>query len=155
MTRSPGDPLPELASTELDVMKVLWRRGRLSAREVHEAVEGELGWAYSTTRTVLERLVGKGAVAKGRFHGLTLYEPKISKARGLAQRVKDFAHRVLETEVAPVVSLFAQSEALTEEEMGELEALLVAGGEEKEDRVRGKGEEREGQDKDVGGGASR
>lgn len=122
--------LPDLASTELEVMKVLWKTGRLSAREVHERVEGSLGWAYSTTRTTLERLAKKGAVRKRRFHGLTLYEAKISKARGLARRVLDFAERVLETDPAPVVSLFACSEALSEEEIEELSRLLEVAGKE-------------------------
>ena len=120
--------LPDLASTELDVMKVLWKAGRSSAREVHERVEEPLGWAYSTTRTTLERLANKGAVRKRRFHGLTLYEAKISKARGLARRVLEFAERVLETDPAPVVSLFARSEALTEEEIEELSGLLDVAG---------------------------
>lgn len=121
--------LPDLASTELDVMKVLWKAGRSSAREVHEGVEESLGWAYSTTRTTLERLAKKGAVRKRRFHGLTLYEAKISKARGLARRVLEFAERVLETDPAPVVSLFARSEALSEEEIDELSRLLDVPGE--------------------------
>lgn len=122
MSRPPR--LPDLASTELDVMKVLWKEGRLSAREVHERVEASLGWAYSTTRTTLERLAAKGAVRKARFHGLALYEPKISKARGLARRVLEFADRVLESDPAPVVSLFAHGEALREEEIEELSRLL-------------------------------
>jgi BlaI family transcriptional regulator, penicillinase repressor len=119
-------------------MKVLWTAGRLSAREVHERVEESLGWAYSTTRTTLERLAKKGVLSKQRFHGLTLYEPKISKARGLARRVLDFAERVLESEPAPVVSLFARSEALTEAEIEELSRLLD--GERRETReTEGKG----------------
>lgn len=112
-------------------MKVLWRSGRLSAREVHEEVAGELGWAASTTRTTLERMAKKGVVVKKTFHGLHLYEPAISKARGLAARVREFAERVLEIDPAPVVSLFAESEALTPEEVAELSSLLEepAGGE--------------------------
>lgn len=122
MPRQPR--LPDLASTELDVMKVLWKEGRLSAREVHERVEEPLGWAYSTTRTTLERLAKKGAVSKTPFHHVSLYEPEISKARGLARRVLEFAERVLESDPAPVVSLFAHSEALSEEEIEELSRLL-------------------------------
>ena len=42
--------------TELAILKPLWAAGRLSAREVHDAVTGETGWSYSTTRTVLTRM---------------------------------------------------------------------------------------------------
>jgi BlaI family penicillinase repressor len=121
---NPERRFPELSGAELELMKVLWRAGRLSAREVHEQVADELGWAYSTTRTTLDRMAKKGVVTKKPFHGLHLYEPSISKARGLAARVREFAERVLEIDPAPVVSLFAESEALTDEEMEELSRLL-------------------------------
>ena len=109
---------------ELEVMKVLWKEGRLSAREVHERIAGEQGWAYTTTRTMMERLHKKGLLEKRAFHGLHLYRPRISRAAGLARRVRDFARQVLETGPGPVVALFAESQALTEDEIAELEELL-------------------------------
>jgi len=116
--------LPELSATELDVLKILWAAGRLSAREVHGDLGPRKGWAYSTTRTTLERMVEKGLLDKAAFHGLNLYRPLVSKPAGLARMVRDFAERVLELDAAPVVSLFARSEALSEDEVRELERLL-------------------------------
>jgi len=116
--------LPRLTPAELDVMKALWNTGRLSAREVHERVAEARGWAYSTTRTTVERLVRKGYLAKRSFHGIHLYEPRISRVTGLARMVHEFAANVLELSQAPVVALFAESEALTDEELDELMALL-------------------------------
>lgn len=124
MPRSNG--LPQLTPAELDVMKVLWDAGRQSAREVHERLAERSGWAYSTTRTTMERLVKKGVLGKKAFHGLHLYEPRISRAAGLARMVRDFARQVLETSPVPVVSLFAESGTLTAEEIAELESLLRA-----------------------------
>jgi len=125
--------LPELADTELDVMRALWKGARLSAREVHDRVAPERGWAYSTTRTILERMVEKGLVEKASFHGIYLYAPRLSRAAGLARLVRDFAERVAEVGAAPVVSLFAGSESWSAEEVAERERLLAdleAGGEE-------------------------
>lgn len=125
------DRLPELSSRELDVMNLLWRRDALSAREVHEALEPLHGWAYSTTRTILERLVDKGLVEKRSFHGIYLYAAAVSRARGLAARVREFAERVLGADPEPVVSLFAERGNLAPEELAELEELL-GGGDRKE-----------------------
>jgi predicted transcriptional regulator len=105
-------------------MKVLWKHRRLSAREVHQQVAESLGWAYSTTRTTVERLVRKGLVSKQALHGLHVYSPHISRPAGLARMVRDFAEQVLEAGTAPVVSLIAESEALSQEEIEELRALL-------------------------------
>jgi BlaI family transcriptional regulator, penicillinase repressor len=120
----PGAPLPRLAPAELDVMKALWQAGPQSAREIHDRVGRATGWAYSTTRTVVERMVEKGLVTKTASHGLHLYAASISRAAGLARLVRDFAEQVLELKRPPVAALFAESEALTPEELKDLRALL-------------------------------
>jgi len=118
-------PLPQLAPAELDVMKVLWTAGGLSGREVHERLAGQTGWAYSTTRTTIERMVKKGLVARRSFHGLHVYEPAISRAQGMARLVHEFASRVLGLSHVPVAALFRDSAALTAAELAELRALLA------------------------------
>lgn len=122
--RAETTALPDLSDSELDVMRALWKGSRLSAREVHERVSPARGWAYSTTRTVLERMVEKGLVNKTSFHGIYLYRPSLSRAAGLARAVRDFADRVAEIGAAPVVSLLAGGESWSDEEVAELERLL-------------------------------
>lgn len=119
--------VPELTKSELAVLKVLWREGEQSAREVHEGLPDALEWAYSTTRTTVDRMAAKGLLAKRSFHGIYLYDPRISRAAGLAGVVRDLAERVLETDYAPVVSLFAEANDLSPEEVDELERLLEEG----------------------------
>jgi predicted transcriptional regulator len=116
--------LPRLNPTELEVMKILWEADGLSAREVHQRIGDHMDWAYSTTRTTIERMVRKGLVKKNVFHGLHLYTASVSRASGLARMVRDFAHQVIETSHAPVVSLFADSGRLNDEEIDELSRLL-------------------------------
>ena len=116
--------LPQLAPAELDLMKVLWANGSLSAREVHERLSQRTGWAYSTTRTVIERLVRKGLLRKQDSHGLHVYAPAVSRPTGLAQLVRDFAEQVLELRDVPVAALFSESDALTPDELAELRTLL-------------------------------
>ena len=118
--------LPQLTPAELEVMKILWDADGLSAREVHERLGEHMDWAYSTTRTTVERMVHKGLVNKNVFHGLHIYTASVSRARGLARMVRDFASQVLETSHVPVVSLFADSGALSDDEVEELKRLLDA-----------------------------
>jgi|YelNatPaOPRAMG01_1025707.scaffolds.fasta_scaffold06551_2 predicted transcriptional regulator len=116
--------LPDLSRAELDLMRILWRAERLSAREVHEGLDPAYGWAYSTTRTVLERLVAKGYLTRELFHGVNLYRPLISRPQGLARLVRDFADRVLEADRGGLVALFARDSSLSPAEVKELERLL-------------------------------
>lgn len=118
------ETFPEVAPSELEVLKVMWDAGRLSAREIHDRLGATRGWAYSTTRTVLDRMVKKGLATRGSFHGVYLYAPGISRPLGLARLVRDFAQRVLELDSAAVVPLLTRSDALSGEEIEELSRLL-------------------------------
>ena len=116
--------LPELSRSGLDIMKILWKDGRSSAREVHDQLSAAYGWAYSTTKTIMDRMVKKGHLSRENFHGVFLYKPLISKPTGLASFVRNFADRVLEMDYGSVVSLFAHSQALTPNEIRELSKIL-------------------------------
>jgi predicted transcriptional regulator len=117
--------LPRLSPAELSVMRVLWSSGKQSAREVHQRLADKYDWAYSTTRTHLERLVRKELVGKAPFHGLHLYRASISRPAGLARMVREFARQVLGSNPIPVVSLFAEGGALNATEIAELRQLLA------------------------------
>lgn len=117
--------LPELSRSELDIMKILWQQGRGSAREVHDSLGSQYEWAYSTTKTVMDRMVKKGHLTRENFHGVFLYNPLISKPAGLANFVRNFADNILELDYGSVMSLFARSQALTPNEIEELSNLLL------------------------------
>ncbi len=116
--------LPELSKSELDIMKVLWKEGQLSTREVHDKLSPKYNWAYSTTKTVMDRMVAKKLLSRENFHGVFLYKPLISKPQGLAHLVRNFADQVLEMDYGSVVSLFARSKTLTSEEIDVLARIL-------------------------------
>ncbi len=117
--------LPDLAPSEIRVMQALWSRGTLAARELHVQVGVDEGWAYTTTRTIVDRLVTKGLVTRRRLHGLIVYEAAVSRARGLARRVLDFADRVLQVDGARLVSMLGDANALTPDDVTELERLIA------------------------------
>ncbi len=109
---------------EFEILKLLWKHKRLSSREVHDKTCAETGWAYSTTRTVIERMVKKELLSKDKFHGINLVAPKVSKVRAFAAQIYSFADKILEREALSVLPLFAKSEVLTAEELEELQQLL-------------------------------
>ena len=117
--------VPEPTAVEFDVLKILWKAGKLSTREVHERLRASYPWAYSTTRTTMERMAKKGLLVKAEFHGVNLYEPAASKPVALARMVKDFAERVLELDSGALVPLFVWSKGLTRQEVEELSRLIV------------------------------
>lgn len=117
--------LPDLTRNELQILNILWKSVEgYSIREVHRQIEEENKWAYSTTKTTMDRMVKKGLLNRADFHGVFLYQAAISKPAGLARMVSYFMNDVLEMDSGALMSLFGRSKALSESEIDELETLL-------------------------------
>ncbi len=118
--------IPDLSKAEYGILQALWRDqdGKMSVREVHDQISETYNWAYSTTKTMMDRMVKKGLLNRENFHGVFLYKPLVSRPAGLVKLVQFFADRVLELDYGSVVSLFARSKSLTPEEIEELSRLL-------------------------------
>jgi predicted transcriptional regulator len=110
--------------TELSLLKALWRQQPLSAREIHERVDEELGWSYSSTRKTLERMLEKGMVAQHVRHGVQVYEAVLEKVDTLAAFAHDFGKRVMEIDAPLPVTMFTGSKLVDEQELAQLEQLL-------------------------------
>jgi BlaI family transcriptional regulator, penicillinase repressor len=117
--------LVDLSRAEYDILRTLWNAGRLSVREVHDQLTETYNWAYTTTKTMMDRMVNKELLNRESFHGVFVYKPLITRPAGLARMVQFFADRVLEMDVGSVVSLFARSKTLSPDEIGELNKLLA------------------------------
>lgn len=117
----------EPSDTELDILKLFWRHGPMSGRETQAHAGPELGWADSTTRTVLERMRAKGLLARKSVHGLAVYEPaqgKVDVLGGVLRKLRG----VLEIDGPLPVAAFTGSQILNPDEITELEAILKADG---------------------------
>lgn len=110
--------------TELTVLKALWKQHPLSAREIHEQVEAELQWSYSSTRKTLERMLDKGSVRQHSLHGVHVYEAALEKVGTLAAFAHDFGKRVMEIDTPLPVNMFTGSKLVDEDELAQLEQLL-------------------------------
>lgn len=110
--------------SELTVLKALWRQQPLSAREIHQQVEDELGWSYSSTRKTLERMLDKGSVRQSSLHGVQVYEAALEKVDTLAAFAHDFGRRVMEMDAPLPVNMFTGSKLVDDAELAQLEALL-------------------------------
>lgn len=111
------------SDTELQLLKLFWRHGPLSARELHEKAGPDLGWTVSTTRTVLERMRAKGLVARRNVHGLAVYRAARDKVTVIGA-VLGRLGKLLEIDEALPASAFAGSRLLTPDEAAEIERLM-------------------------------
>jgi BlaI family transcriptional regulator, penicillinase repressor len=116
--------VPDLTKAEYDIMRILWKHGERSVREICDLLNDTHGWALTTVRTMVDRMVTKGLLQKDNYHGVFVYKPLISRPAGLAKMVRFFADRVLETDTDTVVSMFSNTKGLSAGEIEELKDLL-------------------------------
>ncbi len=110
---------------ELEILKLLWSRQPLTARELHDELALVLGWGYSSTRKTLARMVDKGQVSFSSLGHQHSYSASLDKVSTLAQFAQDFAYRIFELKEPLPVALLTSSRLVDANEIVQLEALLV------------------------------
>ncbi|MES2759738.1 MAG: BlaI/MecI/CopY family transcriptional regulator [Pseudomonadota bacterium] len=118
--------------SELSLLKALWKEQPLSAREIHQRVEPELGWSFSSTRKTLERMLEKSMVSQHARHGVLVYEALLEKVATLAAFAHDFGRRVMEMDGPLPANMFTGSKLIDEQELEQLDQLLQDWPDEKE-----------------------
>ncbi|CDO37475.1 Predicted transcriptional regulator [Novosphingobium mathurense] len=113
-----------ISEAEHAVMEALWERSPLTAQEVCEEVCGPRGWSLATVKTLLSRLVAKQAVATEPDGKRFLYSPKMAREAYVGTESRRLVDRLFGGRAAPLFAHLAQNEALTEDDIAEIEALL-------------------------------
>ena len=116
---------PEISDAEWDVMKVVWDHGPLTSGEVVRRLADERDWKPRTVKTLLSRLVQKGAVAaRGDEQGRYLYSARVTRQALARREAKSFLARVFDGAVAPALVHFIREADLSPKELAELKKIL-------------------------------
>ena len=115
-----------LSEFELDVMRHFWSDRELSAPELFERIGAERGVAYSTVKTIIDRLEEKGAIERIANRGRTIvYAPAIKRDRVRKPLVKAFLRRLFGNDLRPLFAQLLQDEKLSADELEYLRKLVA------------------------------
>jgi len=114
--------IPKLSEMEWEIMKPLWDRGPMAARDIYQAVPADFGWAYKTVKTMLARLVRKGALGYDQIGNSYLYRPVYSRREMTRAATGSFVRRVFDGALQPFLAHFA--EHVSQDELKALRAEL-------------------------------
>lgn len=121
----PSDPSGErISDAEHAVMEVLWDQSPRSATDVCDAICETRDWTIATVKTLLSRLVAKGALATEPEGRRFLYRPLIARSAYVGGESQRLVDRLFGGRAASLFAHLAQSEALTDQDLAEMEALL-------------------------------
>lgn len=113
----------QISEAEAVVMEVLWQRHPLGADEVVAALT-QRDWAEPTIKTLLNRLLTKGAIDAIREGRRYLYSPVVKRQDWVAAQSSDLLQRLFGGQVAPLVAHFNEHQKLSREDVAALRRLL-------------------------------
>ncbi len=116
----------QISEAEAVVMQVLWGQHPLSADEVMARLPSANDWAEATVKTLLNRLLNKGAIGAEKEGRRYLYSPLIQRDAWVLEESSSLIDRLFDGRVAPLVAHFSQHQKLTRDDVAELRKLLEA-----------------------------
>jgi BlaI family penicillinase repressor len=115
---------PKISEAEWEVMNVLWHSSPLSASDVINEVGSRMEWHPKTVKTLLARLVQKGALRYRQEGNRYLYTPVHPRARYVEAESRSFIERVFGGSVTPALVHFVEAMELSDDDLDELRQIL-------------------------------
>ena len=116
---------PRISEAEWEVMKVVWKGPEpLLAQDVIQTLARCTTWSVTTVKTMLSRLVAKGALRYEQAGRSYLYSAAVSETECCAAEADSLLERVFDGSLSPLLAHFAHSRRLTAQELESLEQIL-------------------------------
>lgn len=113
-----------LTPAEWQLMEYLWAGTPRTGRACVDHFKDSVGWSRSTTLTMLRRMTEKGLLDCREEHGVLVYSPLLQRQDAVSRETDSFLSRVYRGSVSLMVSALTQKQALTQDEIDELYAIL-------------------------------
>jgi BlaI family penicillinase repressor len=116
---------PDISESEWTLMEALWESSPQTASELTKTLRASTNWAENTVRTLLTRLVEKGALKTAEnASGTRTFIPAVKREACVRAESQSFLDRIFGGAAKPLLVHFAQNSKLTAEEIKELKKLL-------------------------------
>ena len=119
-----GSTSEPLTPAEWKVMKIVWQLGQGAARDVYQVAGEEYGWAPSTVKTILRRLVEKEYLKTSQVGNSFLYRPARPMLKSLCGAADVLLEHTMDGTVAPLLAYMVNKSRLSPEELSELRELI-------------------------------
>ncbi len=113
-----------ITDAEMVVLQQLWGEAPLSAQEIIQRL-GRHGTVHpKTIKTLINRLLNKGALRYKEDNRKYLYMPVLKKADFYRIKTESFLNKFFDGELSPLVTFFSSQKKLSEKQIEELKQLV-------------------------------
>ena len=114
----------QISQAESLVMNELWSRGQGTSEDLVETLGPGQGWHESTIKTLLSRLLKKGAIEAERDGKRYLYRPLLMQGEWKLEESKSLIDRLFGGRLAPLVAHFGEHGEISQQDIDELRQLI-------------------------------
>ena len=117
--------IPRISDTEWEVMNVVWDKSPLTAAEIIVALQAtDPTWHIRTAKTLLNRLVHKGALGFKKEGREYLYRPLTARADCVAAESESFLDRLFGGAIQPMLAHLVERKKLSAKDIADLKRIL-------------------------------
>jgi BlaI family transcriptional regulator, penicillinase repressor len=117
-------PSIDLSDGEWVIIQAVWEREPCAAPDIQEALQPSKGWAYSTVRTMMDRMAAKGLLTTEKIRHMTLYRAAVTRPQAQRSELLQTLKRAFDGALTPMVQCMLDTKELNARELAELERLI-------------------------------
>jgi BlaI family penicillinase repressor len=117
-------PSIHITEAEWEVMVVVWEEAPVAARRIMEALSDKKRWTLTTVRTLLRRLVNKGALSQKPAGKRYLYTPRITMIECVQRECEVFLDRTRGRIPAKTILEWIKKADLSKQDIYELRRMI-------------------------------
>jgi BlaI family penicillinase repressor len=114
----------ELSEAEWDIMRIVWDQEPCAAGTVQEALEASRQWAYSTVKTMMDRMVAKDLLKITKIRNLQLFSARINAAQAKNGEFKRMLKRAFDGALTPLVQFLVEQDEFSKEDISQLREFV-------------------------------
>jgi BlaI family penicillinase repressor len=120
-----GEHIMKLTESEWLIMNALWQEYPAKARDIAERLPTGIKWAYTTIKTMLNRLVVKKAVTETKRGNTSYYEPILSRRQARRTALSTLLDQAFDGAFGPLMHFLLEDKRLSAKQRRELIKILA------------------------------
>ena len=114
----------ELFESEWTILQAVWKLEPCTAPTIQETLYSKKKWAYTTVKTMMDRMVKKGLLQTDKIRNLYLYSSAVTQAQARKSEITRTLKRAFNGTFTPMMQFLVENDQLSEREYRELERLV-------------------------------
>lgn len=116
--------MKKLSESQLEIMKVVWRLGEATVRDVYEDLRLQRPIAYTTVMTMMKNMEARGHLKKRSEGRAFVYTATVPENRMLRRIVGDFIDRVFNGSTEPLLAQLVEERRLSEKDLEKISKMI-------------------------------